>query len=97
MLYFRWEYKKRSYDPIDYESIDKVDFWVTEEEEAPPEFGTDDFEIENVIYEDNAIPILGESSKNNEGYNCIQYALHCKVSFIYIRTEFLFLSCLLFN
>ncbi|KAJ1391324.1 hypothetical protein SESBI_36715 [Sesbania bispinosa] len=54
----RWEHKKRSYDPIDYESIDKVEFWVVEEE-APPEFDVDD--IENVIYQDNAIPIVGES------------------------------------
>ncbi|KAK7293059.1 hypothetical protein RJT34_15920 [Clitoria ternatea] len=54
----RWAHHNKSYDPIDYESIDKVDFWVTEEE-PQPEFGHDDMDIENVIYQDNAIPIAG--------------------------------------
>ena len=28
---FRFSKRKRSYDPIDYESIGKTDFWVMEE------------------------------------------------------------------
>ncbi|XP_038995722.1 uncharacterized protein LOC120120036 [Hibiscus syriacus] len=55
--------KKPCYDPIDYESIDHVDLWVTEEE-TPPELDID--EIDNFLYHDNAIPV-GQSSKNNEG------------------------------
>ncbi|KAJ1398996.1 hypothetical protein SESBI_30639 [Sesbania bispinosa] len=69
----RWEYKKRSYDPIDYESIDKVEFWVIEEE-APPEFDVDDIENENVIYQDNAIPIVDES--HNAGDEEIEISRH---------------------
>ncbi|KAE8719669.1 peroxisome bioproteinsis protein 12 [Hibiscus syriacus] len=55
--------KKPCYDPIDYESIDHVDFWVTEEQ-TPPELDID--EIDNFLYHENAIPV-GQSSKNNEG------------------------------
>lgn len=55
----------RSYDPIDYESIDKVDFWIIEEE-APPEFDVDELENENVIYQDDAIPVICDT-RNNEG------------------------------
>ncbi|XP_039035558.1 uncharacterized protein LOC120172051 [Hibiscus syriacus] len=55
--------KKPCYDPIDYESIDHVDFWVTEEE-TPPELDID--EIDNFLYHENAIPV-SQSSKNNEG------------------------------
>jgi len=39
---------KRSYDPIDYECIDKTDFWVVEEE---PEGELDYNELENMIEE----------------------------------------------
>lgn len=63
MLYFRWHHRKTCHDPIDYELGDKVDFWVTEEETSP-ELDID--EIENLIYDESAIPI-GESSENNEG------------------------------
>ncbi|KAK7267397.1 hypothetical protein RIF29_20069 [Crotalaria pallida] len=60
----RLQSKKRSYDPIDYESIDNVDFWVVEEEASP------EFDVENlgddVIYQENGTPIFGESSKHNE-------------------------------
>lgn len=66
MLYFRMQHKRRSYDPIDYEFIDKLEYWVTEEE-APPEFDDQDHEIENVLYQDNAIPIVDESSSLGEG------------------------------
>ncbi|KAE8725474.1 Endoglucanase 11 [Hibiscus syriacus] len=54
--------KKPCYDPIDYESIDHVDFWVTDEETLP-ELDID--EIDNFLYHENAIPI-DKSSKNNE-------------------------------
>ena len=40
---------EKNYDPIDYESINKIDFWVFEEEEEP---FIDHDEIENLLYED---------------------------------------------
>ncbi|KAF7835821.1 uncharacterized protein G2W53_010680 [Senna tora] len=51
--------KKKNYDPIDYESIDEVDFWITEE--APPDFDDQEFDNENVIYQEHAFP--AESSR----------------------------------
>lgn len=41
--------------PIDYESVDKIDFWVFEEE---PTLELDIEEIESVLYNENAIPIV---------------------------------------
>lgn len=55
--------KKTSYDPIDFESIDNIEFWVVEEERSP-ELDAD--EIENIIYHDSAVPV-GDSSRVNEG------------------------------
>ena len=52
MYFFRLQQKKRSYDPIDYASIDLVDFWVTEEVEEP-ELPND---IQELIYQDNCVP-----------------------------------------
>ena len=43
--------KKDNYDPIDYESIDKVDFWVVEED-STPEF--DDVDATNIQLEQMA-------------------------------------------
>ncbi|KAJ7970826.1 DUF659 domain-containing protein [Quillaja saponaria] len=54
---------KRTNDPIDYECIDKTDFWVIEEE-APSELTSED--IDHAIYQDEAAPIF-----NNHG-NCSQ-------------------------
>ena len=33
LLFFRLYNKKRSYDPIDYECIDKTEFWIIDENE----------------------------------------------------------------
>ncbi|XP_057444664.1 uncharacterized protein LOC130736909 [Lotus japonicus] len=52
------ELKKRTYDPVDYECINNVDFWVVEEE-APPEFDDNEAEFENNIYEDDARDVAG--------------------------------------
>ena len=47
MLLFIWQYAivflrrygtKRSYDPVDYESIDKIEFWIVEEEGGELDF-----------------------------------------------------------
>ncbi|KAJ1415254.1 hypothetical protein SESBI_18209 [Sesbania bispinosa] len=51
--------------PVDYESIEKVDFWIVEEE-TPPELDIDDIELENVIYQDNAVPITGAGDEETE-------------------------------
>ncbi|KAI3665539.1 hypothetical protein L6452_44166 [Arctium lappa] len=45
----RLKVEKRSYDPIDYESIDKTDFWVVEEE---PEGELDYNDLENMLDEE---------------------------------------------
>ncbi|XP_057418955.1 uncharacterized protein LOC130713181 [Lotus japonicus] len=54
----RSELKKRTYDPVDYECINNVDFWVVEEE-APPEFDDNEAELVNNIYEDDARDVAG--------------------------------------
>ncbi|XP_057418760.1 uncharacterized protein LOC130712967 [Lotus japonicus] len=54
----RSELKKRTYDPVDYECINNVDFWVVEEE-ASPEFDDNEAELENNIYEDDARDVAG--------------------------------------
>jgi hypothetical protein len=64
MFYCRGNRKKIYYDPIDYESIDDIDFWVNEE--APPELDIN--EIENLLYHEDAIPIVESSLRNNQGY-----------------------------
>ncbi|KAK2388537.1 hypothetical protein QL285_062213 [Trifolium repens] len=60
--YCRGNRKKIYYDPIDYESIDDIDFWVNEE--APPELDIN--EIENLLYHEDAIPIVESSLRNNQ-------------------------------
>ena len=49
----RLKVDKRSYDPIDYECIDKTDFWVVEEE---PEGELDYNELENMVDEEEHEP-----------------------------------------
>nr|XP_023912829.1 uncharacterized protein LOC112024425 [Quercus suber] len=51
--------KKFNFDPIDYASIDKTEFWVVEDEEPP---FLDHEEIENALYEEGAYPIEEGSS-----------------------------------
>ncbi|KAK8938450.1 hypothetical protein KSP39_PZI011345 [Platanthera zijinensis] len=58
----RTYFKKRSYDPLDYTSIDSVDFWVVEEEPAP-ELNYNNLESE--IYQEITIPIVGEVQDSN--------------------------------
>ncbi|XP_039113715.1 uncharacterized protein LOC120249272 [Dioscorea cayenensis subsp. rotundata] len=54
----RHQHKKRSYDPVDYDCIDKTDFWVAEDE-CPPELDYEEIMDDNV-YGDNAIPIFDD-------------------------------------
>ncbi|XP_075654218.1 uncharacterized protein LOC142624515 [Castanea sativa] len=53
--------KKFNFDPIDYASIDKTEFWVVEDEEPP---FLDHEEIENALYEEGAHPIEEGSSSH---------------------------------
>nr|POF09052.1 hypothetical protein CFP56_38631 [Quercus suber] len=55
--------KKFNFDPIDYASIDKTDFWVFVEEEDPY---LNYEELENAIYEEGAYPTSVEPSSNIE-------------------------------
>ncbi|KAL8507643.1 hypothetical protein ACS0TY_018256 [Phlomoides rotata] len=50
--------KRIFYDPIDYESIDKMNFWVVEEEEEnhPPIIDVD--ELNSMLYGEDDIPII---------------------------------------
>ncbi|KAL8555016.1 hypothetical protein ACS0TY_002992 [Phlomoides rotata] len=54
----RLDRKRICYDPIDYESIDKMNFWVVEEEEEthPPIIDVD--ELNNMLYGEDGIPII---------------------------------------
>ena len=55
-LQSRLHCKKKNYDPIDFQSIDTIDFWVIADEDDP-EFTNGDIDgIENLIYTDNAMP-----------------------------------------
>ncbi|KAK8939133.1 hypothetical protein KSP39_PZI011617 [Platanthera zijinensis] len=53
----RFTCTKRNYDPLDYTCIDLMDFWVLEEEPVP-ELSFED--LENEIYNEDAIPIFTE-------------------------------------
>ncbi|KAF2322650.1 hypothetical protein GH714_026613 [Hevea brasiliensis] len=57
----RLQYEKRTCDPIDYECIEKIDFWIVEEE-PPPELDTE--ELEEALYQEDAILITEKSSKS---------------------------------
>ncbi|KAF3954356.1 hypothetical protein CMV_020286 [Castanea mollissima] len=52
---------KFNFDPIDYANIDKIEFWVVEDEEPP---FLDHEEIENALYEEGAHPIEEGSSSH---------------------------------
>jgi hypothetical protein len=80
MFYCRWKPKKICYDPIDYEFIDKINFWVFKEEASPQ---LDINEIENVLYRVNAIPIVEDSLINNEGSCLVILSTFC----IYLKVE----------
>ncbi|XP_038716566.1 uncharacterized protein LOC120009908 [Tripterygium wilfordii] len=45
----RDKYKKRSYDPVDYECIDKTEFWIVEDEEDNTFMDYDD--LERMLYD----------------------------------------------
>ena len=64
ILWYRVKRKKFNFDPIDYVSIDKTEFWVVEDEELP---FLDHEEIENALYEEKAYPIEEGTSSHVQG------------------------------
>ncbi|XP_028799495.1 uncharacterized protein LOC114754824 [Neltuma alba] len=50
--------KNKTFDPIDYESIDKIEYWITEEVDSPPlsTLRADEIE-EDIIYDDTTLPM----------------------------------------
>ncbi|CAL0308058.1 unnamed protein product [Lupinus luteus] len=56
--------KRRTLDPVDYESMENIEFWITEEEEETPLIDYD--EIEKMLYYDLSNPIL-DLTKDDEG------------------------------
>ena len=54
IFFFRFYNKKRTYDPIDYACIDKIDFWIVDEDESEE---LDIEELKNLLYEEGSIPI----------------------------------------
>ena len=57
LFWWRRQYKKRSYDLVDQDSIDKMDFWIAEDEEAKLVDG----DMREAIYGEDATPTLDES------------------------------------
>lgn len=51
--------KNRAYDPIDYESIDDIEFWIMEEEHTSATPILDYKEIESLLYNEESIPKVG--------------------------------------
>jgi len=47
--------KKACMDPIDYESIEKIEYWVIEED-SPSDLDYE--ELEKILYDDQACPII---------------------------------------
>ena len=64
ILWYRVKRKKFNFDPIDYASIDKIEFCVVEDEE-PPFLNHE--EIENALYEEGPYPIKEGSSSLVQG------------------------------
>ncbi|KAE9607905.1 hypothetical protein Lalb_Chr09g0335091 [Lupinus albus] len=57
--------KRRTLDPVDYESMENIEFWITEEEEEETPL-IDYDEIEKMFYYDLPNPIL-DLTKDDEG------------------------------
>ena len=53
-FFFRFYNKKRTYDPIDYASIDETNFWIVDKDQ-PIELDVE--ELETLLYEEGLIPI----------------------------------------
>ena len=56
LSFFRAFNKNRAYDPIDYESIDNIEYWIMEEDNSPI---LDYDDIENMLYNEESIPKVG--------------------------------------
>ncbi|KAF7835278.1 hypothetical protein G2W53_010137 [Senna tora] len=54
-------YKRRNCDPIDYESIENIEFWIIDKDTSP---FLDYDELENMIYDEQAVPIIAIEEDN---------------------------------
>jgi hypothetical protein len=70
IIWYRVNVKKFNFDPIDYESIDKTEFWIVEDEEPPC---LDYEELEAALYEEGAYPVNEGSSSHVQGGWYIRY------------------------
>ncbi|XP_028782171.1 uncharacterized protein LOC114738298 [Neltuma alba] len=74
--------KNKTFDPIDYESIDKIEYWITEEVDSPPlsTFRADEIE-EDIIYDDTTLPMpnvfINEEDNYEERGNEAQVEYRC--------------------
>ncbi|XP_028785362.1 uncharacterized protein LOC114741275 [Neltuma alba] len=61
--------KNKTFDPIDYESIDKIEYWITEEVDSPPlsTFRADEIE-EDIIYDDTTLPMPNVFINEEDNY-----------------------------
>ena len=64
ILWYSSKRKKFNFDPIDYASIDKTEFWVVEDEEPP--FLIHE-ELKNALYEEGDYSIEEGSSSHVQG------------------------------
>ncbi|XP_028788807.1 uncharacterized protein LOC114744828 [Neltuma alba] len=61
--------KNKTFDPIDYESIDNIEYWITEEVDSPPlsTFRADEIE-EDIIYDDTTLPMPNVFINEEDNY-----------------------------
>lgn len=57
LFWCRHQYKKRNYDPVDYECIDKTDFWIAKEEDVE----LIDGDMLEALNGEDGVPILNDS------------------------------------
>lgn len=70
--------KSRAYDPIDYESINDIEFWIMEKETSTTPI-LDYTEMENILYNEDSIPKFGLDKDEGEILNL------CLFFYSYVR------------
>ena len=80
ILQYSGKNKKFNFDPIDYASIDKIEFWVVQEEEPPL---LDYEKLENALYGERVYPIE-EGSSHAQGDQFILNFVNSLPSYIFL-------------
>ena len=79
-MFFRVVNKRKTFDPIDFESIDKVEYWIAEEVDSPPLVTLSAEEIQDdIIYDDITLPIPKDSIIEDGGMFLILYVSFFKI------------------